>query len=231
MLDGVHLCASYLAADMTPEQVIVATEAVTNPEVLTIIQQLANDTDVIQVPQSLFSTISTVSRGAGVMFVIAIPDRPLEPLQQSALLLDTVQDPGNLGTMLRTAAAAGLRAVYVSLGSANPWSPKALRAGMGAQLVLDIYDEVDLASLVSASSVPVYATSLDAKRSIYDCDLRGDVAWLFGSEGQGVSAELLKLCGDNTVIIPQHPKVESLNVAAATAVCLFEQRRQLLAGG
>ena len=96
---------------------------------------------------------------------------------------------------------------------------------MGAHFVLEITEDVDLVQLIQQASVPVYATQLDAAKTIYTADLRAPSAWLFGHEGQGVSDELLALA-TQTLSIPQSAQVESLNVAASVAICLFEQRRQ-----
>jgi TrmH family RNA methyltransferase len=105
------------------------------------------------------------------------------------------------------------------------WSPKVLRAGMGAHFVLNIVENVNLASLIRSSTIPVLATSSHVAQSLYDTDLTRPVAWLFGHEGQGVADELMSLA-THQVTIPQRPGVESLNVAASAAICFFEQVRQ-----
>lgn len=224
ILDGIHLAQSYLGTGNQPALCVVTTESLRNSEPQSIIGSITGD--IIEVPSSLFKSFSSLQNGVGLSLVIPTVSQENPSLQTSALLIDSIQDPGNLGSMLRTAAAAGLQNVYISAGSADAWSPKTLRAGMGAHFALNIYESVDLRTLTAASSVPVYATSLNAQKSLYDCDLTTESAWLFGNEGQGVSPELLAICGENTIIIPQNTRVESLNVAAATAVCLFEQRRQ-----
>lgn len=226
VLDGIHLCEAYLQAGLQPKSAVVSSESLQSLEVESVVSRLHGVVEVIEVPGSLFERISSLENGVGLLFIIDIP-KPLEStgLQGDALLLDTVQDPGNVGTLLRTAAAAGVGKVYLSSGTASAWSPKVLRAGMGAHFTLGIYEDVDLQSVVKDTTVTTLATSLRAKSTVYQKDLKGPVAWLFGSEGRGVSPELLDLC-DDTVIIPQESGVESLNVAASAAVCLFEQRRQ-----
>ena len=223
ILEGVHLCQSYLVTGTMPQLCVAANSAIANPEV----QQIIQATNYIKVPDSLFGSFSSLQSSVGLLFIINIPRPHVPQLATPSLLLDAVQDPGNLGTMLRTAAAAGLSAVYSSPGTASVWSPKTLRAGMGAHFTLNIYENADLAGIIQQASLPVYATSLQASQLLYDCDLTTPSAWLFGSEGRGVGQDLLDLCGQNTVIIPQNPAVESLNVAAAAAICLFEQRRQM----
>jgi TrmH family RNA methyltransferase len=115
--------------------------------------------------------------------------------------------------------------VYCSAGTVFAWSPKVLRAGMGAHFSLQIHEHADLARLLETARVPVLATSSHASASIYDTDLSQPVAWLFGHEGQGVDAELLALASER-VAIPHLGPIESLNVAACAAVCLFEGVRQ-----
>ena len=148
-----------------------------------------------------------------------------ETLTQSAVMLDNLQDPGNLGSILRSAAAAGVEYVFCSRGTAFAWSPKVLRAGMGAHFLLKIFENADLDELIRKARVPVLATSSHADKLLYEIDLKSPVAWLFGHEGKGVSAELLALASYR-VAIPHRGAVESLNVAASAAVCLFEQVRQ-----
>lgn len=224
LLDGIHLCGSYLSAGFKPKMVVVSDAGLANPEARAIIGG-ASDVETINLPDDLFAGVSIVENGIGLAFVIEAQPQEVAPgLAGEALLLDTVQDPGNVGAMLRTAAAAGVRTVYLSSGSASVWSPKVLRAGMGAHFSMNIYENIDLPEVIKNSTVPVLATSLEAEVSIYEKDLKRPVAWLFGNEGAGVSEELIELC--QPVIIPQDESVESLNVAASVAVCLFEQRRQ-----
>lgn len=228
LLDGIHLCDAYLRAGLEPVSVIVGDSAMSDGEVVAILERLDERAELISVPDSLLASISVVEQGVVIAFVVQVPEAAGDApkLAGDALLLDGVQDPGNVGALLRTAAAAGIKQVYLGGQTASAWAPKVLRAGMGAQFALDIFEGCDLVDVVKNSTVPVYATSLQAKQSVYQKDLTGASAWLFGAEGRGVSKELTALCGDNAVIIPQADGVESLNVAAAAAVCLFEQRRQ-----
>jgi TrmH family RNA methyltransferase len=177
-------------------------------------------------PDALFAAISQVEHGVNIAFIVATP-RPEQPgvLAQSAVLLDGVQDPGNVGSILRSAGAAGIKQVFCSPGTAFCWSPKVLRAAMGAHFVLEIFENVDLEALVRGAQVPVLATSGYAAERLYDLDLKREVAWVLGHEGQGVSSQLLELA-THRVAVPHAGQVESLNVAACAAVCFFEQLRQ-----
>lgn len=227
LLDGVHLCEAYLDQVGKPPFCIVSENSMANSEVVAIVQECeAARVTCIVLTESLYQSISQVEHGIGLMFVVDTPHiHPPSVLTESAILLDGLQDPGNLGSILRSAAAAGVRHVLCSKGTVFPWSPKVLRAGMGAHFALTIAENVDLASLISSSRIPVLATSSHASRRIYDVDLTKPVAWLFGHEGQGVSEELSSLATES-VSIPHLGPVESLNVAASAAVCLFEQVRQ-----
>jgi TrmH family RNA methyltransferase len=227
LLDGVHLCQGYLALKGAPRHCVVAEGALANPEVAAIVMQCETArTLCTAMPDALYHALSQVEHGVGLMFLIDTPEVTLPAvLTQGAVLLDNLQDPGNVGSILRSAAAAGITEVYCSAGTAFCWSPKVLRAAMGAHFVLDIFENVDLAALIGAAAIPVLATSGYATVRVYEVDLRQPVAWLFGHEGQGVADDLLGLAS-NQVVIPHLGQIESLNVAAAAAVCFFEQVRQ-----
>lgn len=229
LLDGVHLCQSWLDLRGLPAHCVVSEDAMSNPEVAAIVGRVeAQRGPVTALPDALFGAISQVEHGVNLVFVVDTP-APRVPavLDESAVLLDGVQDPGNVGSILRSAGAAGIRQVWCSPGTAFCWSPKVLRAAMGAHFVLEIFENADLPALVRSATVPVLATSGYAADSLYDpaLDLTGPVAWVLGHEGQGVSDELLNLAA-RRVAVPHAGQVESLNVAACAAVCFFEQLRQ-----
>jgi TrmH family RNA methyltransferase len=227
LLDGVHLCESYLQKIGYPPLCIVSEQALSNAEAAGIVEHCAQGaTQRIVLPENLFRALSQVEHGIDILFVIDTPELPLpQRLSQSAVLLDNVQDPGNFGSIVRSAAAAGIAQIYCSIGTTAAWSPKVLRAGMGAHFLLQIFENVDLAELVRHADVPVIATSSHAGKRLYDLDLTQSVAWLFGHEGQGVAPSLLEQA-THQITIPHLGEVESLNVAASSAVCFFEQVRQ-----
>jgi len=152
------------------------------------------------------------------------------PRTGPCLLVDNLQDPGNLGSILRSAAAAGLTQVLLSKHAVHAWSPRVLRAAMGAHFLLRIHEGVDLVAAARAYTGRIVATSQRAPRTLFEEDLRGDVALVLGNEGGGISDDLLAVA-DAVVAIPMPGRAESLNVAAAAAVCLFERVRQINAGG
>lgn len=228
LIEGIHLCESYLQHRKKPQMYVYTDAAAENAEAAEIIRD-CDDAGVrgTLLSNAHFRAISSVDNGIGVALVVDIPSEvPPARLQRNAVLLEDVQDPGNMGTILRTAAAAGVTDIFISSGSSSAWSPKVLRASMGAHFALRIYENCDLAALISGAGVPVLATSLGATKTIYETELSAPTAWLFGNEGSGVSSELLAL-GVEQVVIPQSTSVESLNVSATVAICLYEQVRQV----
>ncbi|MCG2584098.1 RNA methyltransferase [Massilia sp. TS11] len=225
VLDGVHLCQAWLDLRGQPLECVVSESSLAHPEVAPL---LARCDKVLMLPDALYSALSQVEHGVGLLFVVPTPQGAAPAaLSENAVLLDGVQDPGNLGSILRSAAAAGIRHVYCGPGTAAVWSPKVLRAAMGAHFVLDIVEQVDLAALAAQARIPVLATSGYAAQSLYETDLRGPAAWILGHEGQGVSDTLLN-AASLRIKVPHLGQVESLNVAACAAVCFFEQMRQNL---
>jgi TrmH family RNA methyltransferase len=140
-------------------------------------------------------------------------------------MLEGVQDPGNMGSILRSTAAAGLQDVYLSAECVQAWSPRVLRAGMGAHFSLRIHEGVDLETLAQQYAGRVLAVASDGATPFYSAVLSGPVGLIFGNEGNGLSTALRGRAHDS-ISIPMPGKVESLNVAAAAAVCLFERVRQ-----
>ncbi|MEO8331923.1 MAG: RNA methyltransferase [Gallionella sp.] len=225
LLDGAHLLAAYLDAGMLPQHVLLNSAALHDAEIAALLARMGG-VPVTQLEDKLFAGLSELKTPTGILALIGVP-QPDRHVAQSrfALLLEDIQDPGNLGSMLRSAAAAGCDAVFLSPGCADAWSPKVLRAAMGGHFSLSIHEQQDLPGVAHAFSGMLLATSLQAPLSLYDCDLRGHVAFLVGNEGAGLSEKLLNLATQK-ITIPMPGRVESLNAAAATAICLFEAVRQ-----
>jgi TrmH family RNA methyltransferase len=140
-------------------------------------------------------------------------------------MLEDIQDPGNLGSILRSAAAAGIRQIFLSSHCVHAWSPRVLRAGMGAHFMTEIHEQCDLVALARAFKGKVIATSHRATATVFAQDLTGRIALVFGNEGSGISPALAAVA-HALVAIPMPGSVESLNIAAAAAICLFERVRQ-----
>ena len=230
LLDGIHLLQSADEHGLPPMELVVSESGLKKAEVDAFVAK-HGDLPGIMLPDALFAQLTELPSPTGVMGIFAIPaDVPEEVssgLTGTVLLLDGVQDPGNVGSILRSAAAAGVSRVVMSEACADPWSPKVLRAGMGAHFGLSLLTRADLLAYVDAlpDTVLSITTALDAHLDLYDMNLRQPVVWVMGSEGQGVSKALQARC-NTSIRIPMAGMTESLNVAAATAICLFEQLRQ-----
>jgi RNA methyltransferase, TrmH family len=223
VISGVHLVQAFAQHAGLAVETLVNEEAQHNPEIVMLLRQLPS---AIAVKASLFTELSGLMQGGDIAQVVATPKHALPArLDQDCLVLDQVQDPGNLGSILRTAAAAGVQWVIPTAGSVFAWSPKVLRAGMGAHFALQICEGLEWAQIQERLALPVYATSLEGASALFDADLRAPCCWVFGNEGAGVGPEILQHA-NRRLYIDQSRGVESLNVAASAAVCLFEQRRQ-----
>ncbi len=229
VLDGIHLVRAYHEALGTTQSLVVAESAVDDPEVVAMIQQ-AGHAEINILADALVKEASALESPSTVMAIVPTPaPQAVSKSASAVLLLEDVQDPGNVGSILRSAAAAGISDVLLSKTSAFAWSPKVLRAGQGAHFAVNIIEGVDLIAWLKDWRQQKGAQSLAlaplAKQTLYDCDLRKPTAFLIGNEGAGLSAELLQ-AALLPVSIPMLGKIESLNAAAAVAVCLFELTRQ-----
>ena len=185
----------------------------------------------VRVPGDLLKSISTTETPQGVLFLCRQPDLTLpETLPGSRyLVLDGVQDPGNVGTIWRTADAFGADGLILLPGCADPFSPKTVRAPMGACFRLPVW-ETDLEGLLCAldrTGLSLYATALRADTDDVRRAELGHCAVVIGSEGRGVSQAVLDRCA-GTLKIPMRQRCESLNAAVAAAVVLWEMARPLL---
>ncbi len=224
VLDGVHLVEAYRKHHGAPQQLVVSPSGMENPE----IRELAEGAGAgcLLLADPLFRHLSPVETPTGIVAVVRTPQAQPPPQGMDAcVMLEDIQDPGNLGSMLRSCAAAGIRHALLSTGSAHAWSPRVLRAGMGAHFALAVYEQADLPAAARAFRGTRVATRQGAPESVFDTDLRGNVAFFFGNEGAGLSRDLLGVA-DVVVSVPMPGPVESLNVAAVAAVCLFERVRQ-----
>lgn len=224
VLEGPHLIAAALEHGVYPDLVVVSEGARTDAEVTGLLAR-AGRAETLCVSDALFRGLSELAAPVGILARIAVPAAPEGMPTGDCLLLDAVQDAGNVGTLLRTAAAAGVRDALLGPGCAGAWMPRVLRAAQGAHFALRIREQVDLADFLEHYPHLSIATVARAGRSLYALDLRRPIAWLFGNEGAGLAAELVALAKFHATI-PLAPECESLNIAAAAAICLFEMRRQ-----
>lgn len=226
LLIGTHLVEAALKAEWPLQKLLVCEGEEACPEIAHLLQ--STSTNVLMLDKNLFAEIEQTPSTSGLMALCSIPDTP-SPLQEGfCLLLDSVQDPGNVGSILRTAAAAGVHQVWLTTGCADVWSPRVLRAGMGAHFLLPVLERLTADTALRQFKGSIAITALHQAQSLYDSDLRGNLVLVMGNEGAGVSPILTELA-THRLHIPMSTGLESLNVAAATAICAFERVRQLRA--
>ncbi len=213
-VEGDHLCSAALERGLKPA-VAVFTEDFWP---LAPVQYAQSAIKSIVVPVQLFRELSGLESPSGVGFVLDLPAEAALLPNAPTVILDRVQDAGNVGSILRSAGAFGFRQVVALKGSAALWSPKVLRAGMGAHFGLHLIEGLGLDDL-QALQVPIVVTSSHQGEFIHQLRLPQACAWAFGHEGQGVSPELMARATQHARIA-QPGGEESLNVAAAAAICL-----------
>ncbi|MFM9835506.1 MAG: TrmH family RNA methyltransferase [Methylophilaceae bacterium] len=227
LLDGVHLIESYIQTFGEPELMIIP-EGVSTLEATNLMQRL-QDVRTVMFPTLMFVELTPVATSTGILALVDLskisPQIALPENITFALFLEDIQDPGNLGSMLRTALGAGVQRVYCSKGCTDAWSPKCLRGGQGAHFFLPIVENLDIVDAIHNFAGDVYATTLDAE-SLYVQDLTKPTAFVFGNEGAGLSKAAIQ-AASKAISIPMNPQLESLNAAAAVAICLFERARQV----
>lgn len=218
--DGVKLLEEALCWE-APLTTVVVTEGAQVPE-------LPQGVRAIQVPQDVMETISPMNTPQGALFLARLPETTLpERLEgRRYLVLDGVQDPGNVGTIWRTADALGADGLILVGNCADPYSPKVVRSSMGACFRLPVYetDAGGLCALLERSGIPLSATALREDTVSLEQARLDRAAVIIGSEGSGVSPELLARSGQ-TIKIPMRERCESLNAAAAAAIVLWEMAR------
>ena len=202
------------AADPTPTAAVVVADAA------------AQGVSVRRCTADVFKAVADTDTPQGVLALITTPDPPSLPGPALLLVLDGVQDPGNVGAMVRSAAAAGATGVICAPGTADAYSPKAMRAGAGGQFCVPIRKQAEPTDLQSfAAGVDLYEASADADRVYHDVDWTGACGLIVGGESAGVSPAW-RAASRAAVGVPLQREIESLNAAAAAAVILFESARQ-----
>ncbi|MBD0383550.1 TrmH family RNA methyltransferase [Paenibacillus sedimenti] len=230
MIEGYHLVEEALRAGASVEAIVYSLDkgmpdglvvlAPEEVEWIGVSQAVLEKCSDTQTPQGIFAIGAKMNLGT---------DELLSGAYDLAVVLDGVQDPGNLGTIIRSADAVGASAVVLGRGTVDLYNPKTIRSTMGSMYHLPIV-EADLQELLPRArerGVRLVTTSLQAQRSCYDTDLRQPTWLILGNEAKGVSPEVAAQ-SDVQVIIPMQGKAESLNVAMAATVLLFEASRQRL---
>jgi TrmH family RNA methyltransferase len=250
-VEGERLCRSYFDTQ-TSLPILVASEKLLLADVVASAPRgVQSFREVWTIPADCFSEITQIesSLGWGLVIEVPIPSGSNDDLtnnetqlsagrkalmQSAVVIVDRIQDPGNLGALLRSAAAAGIAQCWCITGTVDPWSPKVLRAAMGAHFQMTIRQGVNAKQAIDACRLRGFHLLSTANQpdavSLYSAELQLNqpIAWVFGQEGDGVAQEFLSQA--QVVVIPQTAAVESLNVAVAAGICFFEMcRRQTLA--
>lgn len=229
VLEGEHLIAVYCARYGAPETLVVCESALERREVRAMLQQVEPRAALV-VDDERWPDLA-LPQAVEALAVVPAPTPVFNATGEFCLLLEDVQDPGNVGSILRSAAAAGVTQVFLSPGCAFAWSPKVLRSGQGGHFHLDIFEDVDLLAWAQGYRGNLVAAVASGGESLFGADLSVPVAIAIGTEGAGLSPAL-RAVAKRRVSIPMPGGFESLNAAAAAAVCLFEcVRRRAVPSG
>ena len=224
IIEGENLIVAFLESGREVESLILSKPASSRPDFVALAMQSGTAPTVLSDP--LFRSIVDVETPAGIAAEIAIPLAAGKlKFADSCVLLDAIQDTGNVGTILRSAAAFGIRHAVIGKGCADAWSPKVLRAAAGAHFSLQISETADLVAAMAEFGGRIASTLPRDGVPLANADLSGRIGWLFGAEGRGVS-DALAARADLKVTIPMPGGAESLNVAAAAAICFYEFSRR-----
>lgn len=231
IIEGIKLLEEAINENAKIEKVIICDDCNLEGTIYNELKYEIAKLDCIYVSEKIFKLISDVKTPQGIMAIIKKEDKKEEIKydEDLTLILDNIQDPGNMGTILRTADSLNLKQVIISKGSSDVFSPKVVRSTMGAIFRINIIESDDLVKTVKElkkHKIKIIVTSLDTNDSIYDINYSKS-AIVIGNEANGVSKEIQDLA-DNKVKIPMIGKTESLNASVATSVILYEAMRDKL---
>jgi RNA methyltransferase, TrmH family len=232
LLDGAHLVSDALAAGLSVREAAVAADAVARRDIVMLVGRLADaGVEAVAVSTSVMAAISPVRSPSDIVALADRPDSAPERLYATpaplVVVAVDVQDPGNVGAIVRVAEAGGASGVVVAGASADAYGWKALRGSMGSALRLPIVVQKARDDLFEPRrhGCRMMATAPRGGRSLFDLDLTGPVAVLIGGEGPGLAPAILA-AADEQVTIPMRSPVESLNAAVTAALIVYEARRQ-----
>lgn len=227
LVEGVRLLEEVVRAGVQPALVFYTAGLCADARGQALLNRLGTLTDELyEVSDRVMRTIADTITPQGIVAIVPFPDRSSPKKPTLTLIVDGLQDPGNLGSLLRSAAAAGVDHVILTSNSVDPYNPKVVRAGMGAHfhLPLTISENWDEIAKLTAGQA-VWIADVGAQRAYCDIDWTRPAALVIGSEAHGAGAEAHRLATGH-IAIPMAGEVESLNAAVAASVILFEARRQ-----
>lgn len=223
LIEGPHLLAAALQQGCKLVALLAIEEGSNDREIRGLIAQ--SGLRPVLLTESVFRSIVEAETPQGVAAEIAIPAKG-DAAGVGTVFLEGVQDPSNVGAIVRTSAAFGVGRILLDRNCADPWSPKALRAGMGGHFALQIQETGDLGAELQAFKGTVAAAVARGGVVLSEAALRSPMGWVFGAEGRGLSEAILKKAALR-VTVPIADGTESLNVAAAAAICLYETNRKI----
>ena len=231
IVEGVKLVEEAVKENAPIKKIIICEDTTRTYEIPTNIMLEIARYECIYVTDKIFSSITQVTNPQGIMAIIEknIEKETIDFSQDIIVMLDDVQDPGNLGTILRTVDSIGLNQIIVSKGTADAFNPKVVRSTMGAIFRLKIIESENLAQTIREIRKHHYklvVTSLQTENSIYDIDFNKKII-VIGNEANGVSKEIQEMA-DEKVKIPMLGKTESLNASVAAGIVMYEYVRQKL---
>jgi RNA methyltransferase, TrmH family len=231
VLDGAHLVIAYIDAGFTPLSIAIRESAIGSPDAVSLLKIInGKNIALYLMADDIMDKASSLESGASIMAVIDTPPSQSTPhTARAVIVLDNVQDPGNVGSILRSAAAFGIAHALLGHGTAAAWSPKVIRAGQGAHFVVNIEEGADVA--VWLKSYPGSRVALvpndENAAALFTLNLTSPTAFIIGSEGAGISTEVIATA-TNCASIPMSGKMESLNASACAAIAMYEWHRQQL---
>jgi RNA methyltransferase, TrmH family len=229
VIEGVRFAEESLAANAHPVFCLFSAQiSERGQQILDQMRTLSVEMDEVSV--DLMDRLSDTKTSQGILLVTAYPEMPLSSRIDSAIVLDQISDPGNMGTILRTAVALGVEAVFLTPGTTDPFAPKVMRAAMGAHFHLPIRTMLpqeihSFCKKQNGLELSILLSDADCANTIWNEDLTKPVCILIGSEGNGVSADLREVA-DSCVSIPMSTGMESFNAAISASILLYEMIRQ-----
>ncbi len=228
LLEGFHLLGEYLTFENPEiENIFICETQLKNPEAKII---HSHSKKVAVLKHGLIQKVSSTKTSTGIVTVAKKPKQEVPEIilkaSNSLVFMENIQDPGNLGTIIRSCAASGVNAIFIDQKTTDAWSPKVLRAGMGSHFKIPIYTTQNLSESIKTFPGTTYGAFMEGE-SCFKTKLDKKSAFVFGNEGQGLSPDIEKAI-DKKISIPMVNSVESLNVATATSLCTYEYFRQHL---
>jgi len=226
IIEGFRLVQEAFKAKVNIDYLIVTEDALVKSDQF-LLEYITKDIKIYKISEDLFKELVSTENPQGILAVINMNVMHLEANGDFYLLCDKLQDPGNLGTIIRTSHAAGVQGIILTKGTVDIYNEKTIRSTMGSIFYIPIYydDDLSLVKELKCKGFNLVVTSLETNKDFFEEDLRGKVILTVGNEGNGVSKELLDLA-DTKVKIPMPGNAESLNVAIATSIIMYEKVRQ-----